>query len=142
MSLIQRKNIQYDKNHHWFCMKMLITLYHIIYPVINKAHSQVSSTIWWFILNYSFYFFTFKSIYLKYLKYIKSRPKFGPIISNNMWPNVFRSEVGLYVPCCSVTYFYYILFLIVCKRFPLTLKTFRCWNILSSYSRVNRINSS
>ena len=32
-----------------------------------------------------------------YLKYLQSGPKFEPSISNDMWPHVSRSKVGLHV---------------------------------------------
>ena len=41
-----------------------------------------------------FYRFT-ESVYLKYLKYLQSGPKFEPNISNDRGPHVFRSKVVL-----------------------------------------------
>ena len=42
------------------------------------------------------FFFTFESIYIKYLQYGK---KIDPIISKYMWPHVFISKFGSYFPC-------------------------------------------
>ena len=74
-----------------------------IYPVINKACLSVSKNKR--VLFYMAFFFSpFKSIYLKYLKYLQSGPKFELIMSNDMWPHVSRYEVGSYFSYFLVTY--------------------------------------
>ena len=42
---------------------------------------------------------------------------------------------------CFDTYLAYILFIILCSNFPLTLKTGMCWNLLQFYSQLNQIDS-
>ena len=62
------------------------------------------------VLFYTTVFFSaFESIYLKYIKSLQSGWKFEPSISNDVWPHVFRSEVGLYFP-----YFWLRIWLIFC----------------------------
>ena len=94
-----------------------------------------------FWLTWNFVLFMFESINLKYLKFLQYIPKIKPIISKDMWPNVFRPKVGSYFPYFLVTYWHYILFFIVCNNFPLTLKSVRYWNLLWVDYQLNRINS-
>ena len=60
-----------------------------------------------FFKQYSFVFFTCKSIYLKYPQ---CGQKIEPIISNNMWPHVLIYEVGSYFPCffCYILGLYFV----------------------------------
>ena len=113
---------QYKKKH-LCCITRSIPLYFNIYPVIDKAPSRMSSTSQFLFIKTKL--FTFKSIYLKYLKSLQSAPKFKFNISNDMWPHVFRYKGGLYFPIFLFTYLAYILFLLVC-----ILKTVRCCNPL------------
>ena len=52
-----------------------------------------------FILRDYFVILSFKSMKIKYIKSLLCGTKFVYNISNNVWPHVFRSEIGLYVQC-------------------------------------------
>ena len=75
----------------------------------------------------------FKSIYLKYLKYLQSEREYELSISNKMWQRVFISGGGIiyfHIFSLSVTYLIYILFFLVYGNYPLTSKKGRCRNLL------------
>ena len=106
---------------------MHIPLYILIYPMIDKAHSYVST-----IRRFSFHhFFPYFWIRVSKISTISTiRIKIEPSISNDMWPRVFISEFGSKFPCFLVKYLAYILYLLVCGNFLLTLNTVKFWNPL------------
>ena len=58
-------------------------------PVNNKTDS--------FYIKFLFYFNS-ESMYLKHIRSIQYGRKFKPSISNDIWPHILISEVGLYFP--------------------------------------------
>ena len=83
-----------------------------------------------FILHDSFVFLYFW-INISQISQISTvQKKIDLSILNDMWPHVFRSEVGSCFLYFLVTYLSYIWFLLVCGNFPLTLNTGRCWKIM------------
>ena len=122
-----------QKKYHWW-------LYYYVHFLISEylPHDRQSMLAHFnnkTVLFYTAVFlYTLESIHLKYLKSLQSVHKFELIISNDMWPHVFRYEVGSYIySYYFVTYLSYILFLFVCGNFTLTLKKWRCWNLLISH---------
>ena len=84
---------------------------------------------------------------LKYLRYsdlksLESERKFELRISNEMWQHVLRSGVGSYILHFLGTYLVYILFLLVCSNYLITLKNRRCRNLLSIDYWLNWIDPS
>ena len=83
-----------------------------------------------FFILHAIFFFTFESIYLKYIKYLQYGTKSEHRISNNMWPHVFISEVRSYFPCFFVFLLGLYILIIVCGNCTLIYNMGRCWNPL------------
>ena len=102
MSLIQQNF------HRWsyYYVQLLISKY-----LSHDRQSTLARFKYNIVLFYTKVFFNnFKSIYIKYPKYLKYEPKFELSISNDMWSYVFRSEVVSYLSFFLVTYLDYIFF--------------------------------
>ena len=77
------------KCHWWYHVNLLISEYISRYQKRMLAIDAKKITL--------MVFSNFKSIYLKHVKSLQSGRKIEFSISNDMWPHVFRSEVGLYI---------------------------------------------
>ena len=105
-----------------------ITWYIIIFPMIDKVCSRVSST-------RHFLFYTTVFLYVHIHMYQISQisvilTKLEPSTSEDMWPHVFRSEVRSYFSFFLVMYADYICLFLVFGNCSLTLKSGSCWNPL------------
>ena len=106
--------------------------------VINEDGSQsMKQKLYWQLLS------IFKSGYLKYSKSLESERKFELSISNKIWQHVFRYRESDHIFSHFLgTYLVYILFLLVCSKYLITLKNGRWRNLLSIDSRLNQIEPS
>ena len=132
-----------ERKCHWrYYINILISAYLLCNwqerLVINEARSLSMEQ-----KRYRRVLSIFKSRYLKYPKYLESNHNFELSISNEMWQHVVRSVVRSYIfTFFSGKYLVYILFLLVCGDYPLTLKRRSCRNLLSIDSWLKWIDPS
>ena len=111
VGLRAQKFHQYNKNVIECCILMFILLISLYIPCDQQSTpTRVNIKT---VLSYKVFlwFFTFKFIYLKYLKYLQSGQTFEPRISNSMWPHIFRSYFGEWFITFIVAYLAYFFYL-------------------------------